>query len=133
MNVLELETKLTPFLERPSRFWPAIRFKPSAYDEVFRLCSNSLIESYDQLKAKNFALGYRPGEPSSDFFHALEMLDHLFKSIHRVPRFPWKAPQLWLGAGVLFCLFTDPHGTLFWWMVLIETILMIITVSGQNV
>src|SRR5207253_922520 len=83
-----LEIELMPFMKKPVLF--GIRFKPSGYDVVFRLCVNHLIASFNALKTKNFEIAYRPGEPSAEFYKSVDMLSFLLKSIHRVPRIPWK-------------------------------------------
>lgn len=125
-----LPIKLQPFIERPFLF--AIRFKPSVYEEVFHLCVNHLNESFDKLKASNFEVSHRPGEPSAEFYHSVDMLDHLLKSIMDVPRFPWKAPTVWLSIAILYFLFRDPYSPLLWCLVLVEAILMIWSTWAQN-
>jgi len=125
-----LPIKLQAFIEKPFLF--AIRFRPSDYEEVFHLCVNHLNESFDKLKANNFEVSYRPGEPSAEFYHSVDMLDHLLKSIMHVPCFPWKAPTLWLSVAILYFLFRDPYSSLFWWLVLVEAILMIGSTWAHN-
>jgi hypothetical protein len=100
-------------------------FRPSAYDEVFNLCLNHLAESFKQLKAKNLPISHWPGEPYAEFGTSVDMLGQLFKSIGRAPRFPWKVPAFWLSLAILYFLFRDPYGSILWWLVLLEAILMI--------
>src|SRR6266478_4486449 len=125
-NLLEME--LMPFMKKPVLF--GIRFRPSDYDEVFRLCVNRLTESFNALKAKNFEISYWPGEPSAEFYESVGMLNHLLRSIHHMPRIPWKAPIVWLSVVILCFLFTDPYGSVFWWLVLVQAILTIWTTWG---
>jgi hypothetical protein len=118
-----LEMELVPFMKKPVLL--GIRFKPSGYDEVFRLCINHLTESFNALKTKNFEIAYRPGEPSAEFYKSVDMLNHLLKSIHRVPRIRWKTPAVWLSLVILYFLVTDYYGSVFWWLVLGQAIFSI--------
>ena len=126
-----LEMELVPLMKKPVLL--GIRFRPSDYDEVFRLCVNHLIASFNALKTKNFEISYRPGEPSAEFYKSVDMLSHLLRSIHRVPPIPWKAPSVWLSLVILYFLFTDYYGSVFWWLILGQAILTIgITWDSAN-
>lgn len=126
MDILELEGKLDHFRQKNWLPWPALRFRPSGYDEVFHLCMAHLSESFDELKANNFEIGVGPDEPPQNFYLTLDMLEHVSKSIHHRPLFPWKAPLFLIGVAVLFFLFASPYEPFLWWLVLAQSILSIV-------